>query len=146
MYREHLRNSNTAAIYDDIYENIGGYKLLCSPRSTFEGDGPLLPPSVSAPGPSVSLNFGVLFYDEMFKVQPTSGGAYCGGCPRTALSRSYLLFAAAVRFLCRSMRAIWWWPIDYSLLCRRPLGALSDDAVCVSVCLSVVYIGPKSRT
>jgi len=87
----------------------------------------------------------------MFKVQPNSGEAYRGGCPPTAFSRSYLLFGAAARFRCRSVRAISWWPLAYSMLCRRPLGALSDDAVwrlfvCLSVCLSIVYIGAKSRT
>jgi len=45
MYRERLTNFNTAAIYDDIYENIwGGYEHLCPPSSTFEGDRPLLSP------------------------------------------------------------------------------------------------------
>jgi len=63
-------------------------------------------------------------------------GVYRGGRPPTAFSRSYLLFAAAARFRCRSVLAISWWPPAYSLLYRRPLGALSDDAVwCLSVCL-----------
>ena len=45
MYREHLTNFNTAAIYD-IYENIGGgYKHLYPSQLNFRGgsSSPVLP-------------------------------------------------------------------------------------------------------
>ena len=126
MYREHLTNSNTAAIYDDIYENIGGgagYNHLCLPQLNFQGEPyPPAPPPKSPPLALVSI------YDEMFKVPPNSGGAYRGGCPPIAFSRSCLLFAAAARFHCRSLRAISWWSPAYSLATM-----LSD--VCLSACL-----------
>ena len=49
MYREHLRNSNTAAIYDDIYENIGGGDISTSvpPAQLSRGTVPSCPPPVS---------------------------------------------------------------------------------------------------
>ena len=47
MYREHLTNFNTAAIYDDIYENIGGYKHLCPPAQLSRGPSPPAPAPLS---------------------------------------------------------------------------------------------------
>ena len=134
MYREHLRNSNTAAIYDDIYENIGGgYKHLYSPAQLSRGTVPSCrPPPVSLrPWPQCFPKFGgsLLSMTKCLKYNRIVAG-HTVAAARLQLFREVICCLLPLRASGAGyMRAISWWPLAYSLLCRRALGALSDDAV-----------------